>query len=174
MAITISGDGSITGLAVGGLPDNVVDKDTLAVGVQSKVLQVVSATYSTNVANSTTTYADTGLTATITPSATTSKILVIIHQAGGYKNNGNSDNGIDAKLLRGATDISQFAKNYGLNGITQSVYLPTASTSYLDSPATTSATTYKTQFANNAAAAEVRFQVSSHTMSTITLMEIGV
>ena len=47
-----------------------------------KVLQVVHATYSTLVTNSTTTYTDTGLTASITPSSTSSKVLIIVNQVG--------------------------------------------------------------------------------------------
>ena len=46
-----------------------------------RILQVVQATYGTNVINSTNVYADTGLTATITPQSSTSKILVVVHQA---------------------------------------------------------------------------------------------
>ena len=45
-----------------------------------RVLQVVSSTWTTAAINSTTTYADTGLTATITPSATSSKVLVFFAQ----------------------------------------------------------------------------------------------
>jgi hypothetical protein len=55
------------------------------------VLQVVNATYSTDTTNGTTTYADTGLTATITPTSATSKILVLVSgmfwQTNGYGGN---------------------------------------------------------------------------------------
>jgi hypothetical protein len=51
-------------------------------------------------------------------------------------------------------------------------YVGSCSTAYLDSPNTTSATTYKTQFKNDVAAAAVGVQTGSAT-STITLMEIG-
>ena len=173
MAIVINGSGTVTGLAVGGLPDGTVDKDTLAVGVQSKVLQVVNATYSTGVTNTTTTYADTGLTATITPTSATSKILVVVAQNGGYKTVGNASNALGVQLLRGATVINTFGLYAGLTSTTLVNFLATISTTYLDSPATTSATTYKTQLKNMVAASGVTVQTNGVT-STITLMEIGV
>ena len=43
MPITFNGNGTVTGLAVGGLPDGTVDQDTLATGVGGKVLQQKSA-----------------------------------------------------------------------------------------------------------------------------------
>jgi hypothetical protein len=51
-------------------------------GGGGKVLQVVNASYATRTSSTTSTYADTGLTATITPTAATSKILVIANQNG--------------------------------------------------------------------------------------------
>ena len=47
------------------------------------VLQVVNATYATATTNSTTTYADSGLTASVTPKSTSSKILVTCFIGGG-------------------------------------------------------------------------------------------
>ena len=140
-----------------------------------KVLQVVNATYSTVAANSTSTYADTGLTATITPSAATSKILVFANQAGMRKSNGNAENAVSVRLLRGATEIvGDFAGLAGYQSNAAVLYIGNAaSVTYLDSPNTTSATTYKTQFKNGGAnAAEVSVQQNS-AVSTITLIEIG-
>jgi len=148
---------------------NGIDNIRAATGA---VLQVINATTSTQVQNSTTTYADTGLTATITPSSTSSKILVVVAQNGGFKNNSNVDNGIDAILLRGATNINHFARYAGWSYATSYYYLETLGTTYLDSPSTTSATVYKTQFKNTAAASHVGIQRNSIT-STITLMEIA-
>jgi hypothetical protein len=139
---------------------------------QSKVLQVVNATYSTAVTNSTNTYADTGLTATITPIFSTSKILVIVTQAGIYKDAGNSQSGVDIQLLRASTVIYKVATNYGYTNSTLVNIVGSANGNYLDSPATTSATTYKTQFRNNTNAALVGVNDSS-TVSSITLMEIA-
>ena len=137
-----------------------------------KVLQVVFAEYSTGVSNSTTTFADTGLTATITPTSATSKVLVLVSQNGGYKTAGNSENSIRARLYKGATNLAEFATDAGYIGTAGVYYLETMSINYLDSPATTSATTYKTQFRNLVAAASVNLQQGGAT-STIILMEIG-
>jgi hypothetical protein len=141
-------------------------------GGGGKVLQVVQATNSTAAANSTTTYADTNLTASITPSAATSKVLVIVHQNGTTKSNGNVNNANYLKLLRGVTDLTTFGTSVGFTSTAIYNYVGSCSTAYLDSPNTTSATTYKTQFKNDVAAAAVGVQTGSAT-STITLMEIG-
>jgi len=132
------------------------------------VLQVVNATNATSTANSTTTYADTSLTATITPTSTSSTILVLITQAW---RKGTSDTSAMLKLLRGATDLGVFLVRPGNtgSGIDQN---GVAAYNVIDSPATTSATTYKTQFAsqNNAASVTINFD---NDRSSITLMEIA-
>lgn len=135
------------------------------------VIQTVSATYATATNNATSTYADTGLTATITPKLSTSKILVIVDQNGVQKDGGNSANGTNLILLRGATTLAQFAILLGYTGSTL-VTIAAGSMNYLDSPATTSATTYKTQFANNFNGGTVTVQ-ANNVMSSITLMEIA-
>jgi hypothetical protein len=137
-----------------------------------KVLQVVSATYSTQVINSTTSYADTGLTATITPSATSSKILCLVTQSGVFKTLGNY-NFCYVQLLRGGSSIIEFERLGGYTETNATNGIGAASTAYLDSPATTSATTYKTQFkSEEAGGASVRVQANAG-VSTITLLEIG-
>ena len=144
----------------------------LTTGTAGTVLQVVSTTTSTPVSSSTTALADTGLTATITPKFATSKILVLVNQSGLYKSNGNSVSGVAVRLLRGASIIANLADPVGYTGTASTLYCGTVSISYYDNPATTSAITYKTQFANNGAASSVSVQVSSE-VSTITLMEIA-
>jgi len=171
MAIAINGSGTITGISAGGLPDGVITRPDM--GYAGAILQVVNATYSTQVTNNTTTYSDTGLTATITPTSSANKILVLVNQAGMYKSNGNVANGVWARLLRGSTTISTFAVTQGYTNTAIENYAGCASTCYLDSPATTSALTYKTQFRNQVAANLVYVQVDS-TESTITLLEVAV
>jgi hypothetical protein len=136
-----------------------------------KVLQVVQATTSTQVINSTSTLADTGLTASITPSSATSKVLVLVSQMGCMKTAAASTNAINLRLLRGATDIAKIA-GYGLDTGTSLQQSASFTYSYLDSPATTSSTTYKTQFSNINNGASVRVQQETE-LSTIILMEIG-
>ena len=137
-----------------------------------KVLQVIMGTTSSRATNSTTTYADTNLTATITPSSASSKVLVIVSQCGVNRTNGNSGNALLLQLQRGGSSIAQIS-NEGMatdTAIRNGDF--TFNISYLDSPATTSATTYKTQFKNRVAAAAITVQEASE-LSTIILMEIG-
>jgi hypothetical protein len=138
-----------------------------------KVLQVVSANYSTATSNSTSTYADTGLTASITPSAATSKVLVIVSQNGCTKSAGNASNRIALRLLRGATSILTAGDYFGYTGGATEIIGESISFSYLDSPSTTSSTAYKTQFQNPVNVASVTVQFTSSHNSTITLLEIG-
>ena len=137
-----------------------------------KVLQVVNATYATQVTNNTNVHVDTGLTATITPISASSKILVLVNQAGCGKENGNAASNIIVKLLRGATDILLFDNISAFTLTDVRNYIGSISCCYLDSPATTSATTYKTQFRNSQNTAGVGVNGNS-SASTITLMEIG-
>jgi hypothetical protein len=136
-----------------------------------RVLQVVSAEYAVQATSTTTTFADSGLTLAITPTSATSKVLVQITQSYG-RDDGNSSNSVGLKLFRGATDLGIFATRAGFTN-TAIYQSGTVAYNYLDSPATTSATTYKTQFNNalvSAANAHVQY-VSAK--STITLMEIS-
>jgi hypothetical protein len=134
------------------------------------VLQVIYAQTSTQVNLSSSTYTDTTLTASITPRKSNSKILVTINQQA-YKGSGNAGNAYNGILLRGSTVLFQFAKDYLGTGTTTEIK-GLASNTYLDSPNTTSSTTYKTQFANAVAANQVISQLSNG-ISTITLMEIA-
>jgi hypothetical protein len=136
-----------------------------------KVLQVVAATTDTLASNSTTTYADTGLTATITPTSATSKILVLVNQNGCSKSSANSGNALGIQVFRGATSIG-LSQNVGQTATTLRFNGLSVGFSILDAPATTSATTYKTQFKNDTAAAQVRVQEFSD-LSCIVLLEIG-
>jgi hypothetical protein len=142
---------------------------TPAAGGGGKVLQVVNATTTTGVTSSSTTYVDTTLTATITPTLATSKILILISQQI-EKATGAAGNGLNMRFFRGATQLLQHADLLytGTNIYNVGMY----SINYLDNPATTSATTYKTQFANGTAASNVAVQTGS-SVSSITLLEIG-
>ena len=141
-----------------------------------QVLQVVNVAYGTIATNSTTTFADTGLTATITPKFATSKVLIITTINGAFKSSVNSLNGAAFRLLRGSTAILNINGLLGWSGTATTIYADSSS-SYLDSPATTSATTYKIQLANtnNSAAVGINgyYNSQSETNSTITLMEIA-
>jgi Ni,Fe-hydrogenase I small subunit len=135
------------------------------------ILQVVNATYSTTTSASSSTFADTGLTATITPTSSSSKILVLVSQGGVLKS--TSDTSVRLRLLRGATQITLFEDGAAYTANSIVINIGTCSTCYLDSPATTSATTYKTQLASNSNTAIVYAQGGTGTTSTITLIEVA-
>ena len=187
MAIIINGSGTVTGLSVGGLPDGTVDAGTLAtdsvtsakildatiasgdlasgVAGAGKVLQVVQAVRNTNFSSSATSYIDTGLSGTITPSSTSSKILVLVSQQG-FHAGGAAD--VSLNIVR---DTTQIAEIYYQHKPTNQAYMANQ-IQYLDSPSTTSSITYKTQ-ARNTQARTLYFSWGSTGNAYITLMEIG-
>jgi len=134
-----------------------------------KVLQVVQATYATQVNVSTSTYTDTGLSVSITPSSATSKVLVMAVHTGAGKD--TNDTALNLKLFRGATDLGLYSSIYALTG-SAATFISNLAIQYLDSPATTSATTYKTQIMSNSNNTKV-FTGAGGGTSVIIAMEIG-
>ncbi len=134
------------------------------------VLQVVSATIGTETETTSSSYIDTALTAAITPTSTSSKILVLVSQNAVIKSAGNG--GVYGQLVRGSTVLAVLALNVAYTNTQEQNRIGSGWTSnHLDSPSTTSATTYKTQFkAYNGISAGVQ---SSGAKSMITLMEIA-
>lgn len=154
-----------------------IGSDALAAGAPSRsqlpagtVLQVVQGSYGTQTTTSSSTFSDTGLTATITPSSATSKILVVVHHTGLIKQTGNTY--AEFQLLRGASVVSFFESGAGYTNSTASNLVGAVSTAYLDSPGTTNATVYKTQFRSVSNIATVGIQ-NNNSIGTITLMEIA-
>jgi hypothetical protein len=136
------------------------------------VVQVVQGTYSTQTTTTSSTFSDTGLTASITPSSSSNKILILVSHAGCLKFSTNTTIGM--KIVRNSTDIHNFGGRTGLTDGTVANEVGTMATIYLDSPATTSSTTYKTQYNSNANTGTTLLQdsTSGTVVSTITLMEI--
>ena len=143
-----------------------------------KVLQVVQATYSTQTIITSTSYTDSGLSATITPSSATSKVLVLVNQCLlANRETTIFDGAVD--LRRGSTSI--YLQEYA-NGIAAAAQGSPAyiqqrhyhNAAYLDSPATTSATTYKTmgKLATTANSAQLVFQ-QNNAVGSMILLEIG-
>jgi hypothetical protein len=138
-----------------------------------KVLQVVQATHSTEVSSSSTTYAATGLTVSITPTSATSKIYVHAIINGLTKDSGNANNAAQIRLLRNAATTIITSTGIGYTGTALSNQNQ-GNIQYLDSPATTSATTYDVYFANRSATATVYAQDGgANNQSVITVWEIG-
>ena len=138
--------------------------------IAGKVLQVVTGTTAEPVTNSTTTPEDTKLTQTITPTSTSSKVLVLVNHTECYKSAGNAETSMRLKLYRDAVSIGGTVSQ--LYTGTAIVLVSNVNITVLDSPATTSAVTYKTKFWNAQAAASVTVQ-TNNTKSTIILMEIS-
>lgn len=149
-------------------------------GGGGKVLQVVQGTYSTDVAIASTTMTDTGLSLSITPSASTSKILVIVTQEI-YISRVAQDAGYGFNIVRGGTTVWNggngnlaFSYRTGQPADGNNAFRTYMCPAYLDSPATTSATTYKTQAAisSTASSGSITAQDNNQT-SVMILMEIG-
>jgi hypothetical protein len=127
------------------------------------VLQVVQSTYAVSTTISTGTATSTGLTATITPTFSTSKILVLItdqiRTTSGYG---------QFYVYRNSTNIYTVwaSFNYSSNS---GAYSGTLATNYLDSPATTSSTSYTLYFSN---VSGITAQIDG-TVATMTLLEIA-
>jgi hypothetical protein len=137
------------------------------------VLQVITGTYSTSVSLSSS-LQDTGLTATITPKSATSSIFVSVSQGGCGKEAGNSNSGISLKLYRGATDLGFIVYRSAETNTSVRNIAGQQTAFYLDTPATTSATTYKTMFANSGTGGTDGVVVQfANARSSITLMEIA-
>jgi hypothetical protein len=148
------------------------------------ILQVVQANTTTQVVVSSATYTDTTLTATITPTSTTSKILVIVDQQyDAYRETDTNYFGI--RLLRGSTTIhdplgdSTGPYDFGmaLGNTTLIFFHGRAGLTVLDSPNTTSATTYKTQgrpyTTSDGGVVEFQDAVTVNGKSYITLIEVA-
>ena len=159
----------------------VIDAGSLSAG--GKVLQVVSSTktdtYASNPNNS---YVDIGLSAAITPASSSNKVLIQISLMGAGVNGANIAN---FRLLRGSTVIYQgdadSSRGRGFSTameIDQYTQMSNSGT-FLDSPSTTSSTTYKVQVRSNNTVYVNRASTTQddegnfRTASTITLMEIG-
>jgi len=133
-----------------------------------KLLQVIVGQDTTQTIVATTTYTDVGLSATITPSATSSKILCMyVLQA----NMADTYRGFGSQLVRGSTNI--LTSGSVSDVMSGNAYDIRASRSYfyLDSPSTTSATTYKVQVATRSGSG-VTFNTNGNQTSLV-LMEIG-
>jgi hypothetical protein len=130
-----------------------------------RVLQVVTATTTTSATASDATFIDSNLTVTITPQFNTSKIFVLLNQSF-YVDTAGA--GVAVRLVRGSTTLQTQ---------TDPIYSPTplvgnVSFLYLDSPATTSATTYKTTFNRKSGTGTTQAQINSNP-ANITVFEIS-
>ena len=178
MPVTINGNGTITGISVGGLPDGCITADDLASGAGGKILQVVQVVKTDTASTSSQTQSNiSGLSASITPTATSSKILITVQASIGRNNTGVVST---LRLKRDSTDLSPHTSSV-TDGMSQLYVNGNASIgdqiiNHLDSPNTTSATTYQVTWAvdgNNTIYLNRYWNNNYFAQSTITLMEVA-
>ncbi len=144
------------------------------------VVQTIGNSLATAITTSGTTFVDTGLTATITPTKTTSKVFIMVDL--GLVSTGTAD-GVRFRLLRDSTEIGSSTGADTHNLFMQfwpnatNVYLG-ASNHFLDTPSTTSSIVYKLQWASTGTTdtAYINRRASGNyarTTSNFTIMEIG-
>jgi len=141
----------------------------LPAGVGGKVLQVQQQVITASTNTSSTSFVDTGFSIAITPASTSSKILCVVNLQSVAKDSG-INSGMSIRIVRTSTDIAK-STNHMYEGWTLGGYT-TPSLVYLDSPSTTSATTYKVTFKNRESNA-VHINAYSGDTSTFTLWEIS-
>lgn len=153
------------------LPASFVDGTVLSAATMNnlrgafRILQLESVQGATQQTSTSATYADvTSLSVTITPQATSNKILLVSTNSL-LASGAAADCGI--RFLRGATNIFTSVQFIGATNTGASV-----TSIYLDSPATTSATTYKVQFNRNAGTGTVYSSITN-TLSNLVVMEIS-
>ena len=163
--------------------NSIVPAGGLPSGSNGGILQVVQAVKTDTFSKQSTAFADiTGLSATITPSSSSNKILV---EARIYLSAGTSNGTSAAKLnfVRGSTNIGQPSSGSANHEATfyswsSAAYMDVKTMNFLDSPATTSATTYKVQMGADGTAATIYINRYYHTnnytgISTLTLYEVS-
>lgn len=143
---TFTGTVTTAGIAMGatkitGLANGTVSTDAAAYG-QVKILQVVQATTTTAFSSSSASFVDTNLSGSITPSSASSRVLVFVM---GQCRNSTSNNTFFT-ILRGSTNLGDTTSGFGRCGNSSvNTFTGVTALQYVDSPATTSSTTYKVQ-----------------------------
>ena len=150
----------------------VIITDEGGLRVPGTVIQVVESFSETQMSQGSPSFADTNLTCTITPKYSNSKVLVMVKQYYTYRTTTTAERVGFTRLIRGTSEILQQANNVVAGMSTDHRRGTFATFDILDSPSTTSATTYKTQCRLNDSAADLYFQHDS-SRSTMVLMEIA-
>ena len=139
-------------------------------GGGGKILQVVYGVDTSSASSSSSTMADTGLTASITPSDDDNKILVLVSHNGVGKVTSNTR--VHTQLLRDSTTIA-VENSQAYTADSGTIYTGSSSWSVLDDPQTDSEIVYKTQFMSQGDSGTVYVGLNSST-STMVLLEVDV
>ena len=174
-SVSIQAPSSTSNNRVFTIPD-VADGTIATTATAGKILQVVSVVNTTTASNTTETFADTGLTASISISAS-SKVLIITSQQLDVTRSSQTDARGAVKLLRGSTDIFAPAntKSFGFEAGSASLALfMTLTACFLDTGASTGSNTYKTQFRVTSAGSSSKIRINDDSSpSTMTLLEVS-
>ena len=170
-----------TGTTVSIASGNKISGDAGAIVVPGQVLQVQSALKTDHFSSSSTSFVDvTGLTVDITPSSTSSKVLVTAH-LGAVSGGGAHaqlfgfarDSTVIGQSTSSATTLAGFGQYHGNNA----AHFTPMSFQMLDSPNTTSQVTYKVQFKTTGSTTYLNRWASNDsqfgTSSSISVMEIA-
>ena len=147
--------------------------------VVGTILQTVSMTTFTAASSTSQTFTDTGLTATITPFSTSNKIIIMANFGDTSNQNQGGPAGVKLILLKNGTAISggagqpggNFANQWNYAGAANEHSITSGSQMYVDSPASTSALTYKFQFASQTTGRTAEL-MRDNTAGTLILMEV--
>tara|TARA_B100000965_G_scaffold402823_1_gene429611 strand:+ start:34 stop:648 length:615 start_codon:yes stop_codon:yes gene_type:complete len=162
--------------STGGTQRAVIDNNGLSSA--GHILQVIQTSTTSTHTNTTTSYADTGLTGSITPSSSSNKILITISQPY-HMHRLNTNAGGSIQLLRDSTVIYNILNGehgffYYVEGTSEFSMYAVYNVTYLDSPSTTSAITYKTQDASYVVSNSGKIVTQpASAKSLITLMEVS-
>ena len=154
------------------LPDAINAKLDIAGG---KIVQTVFASTTTLVNTTSTSFVDSGLSATITPTSASNKVLVLVSQNTLINRSSANTAMLRMQLLRAATVIiNGSGEQFGTyeNTLVDRGHRGYVVLNTLDTPATTSATTYKTQMRCDAASSDLYAQ-SDNAFSSMILMEVS-
>jgi len=136
-----------------------------------RVLQVINTTYATSTSTASSSLVDTGLSASITPSSTSSKVLVLVNLAGLYSSSATVG---QFTITDGSNNILLNFEGLTAYAVSAGLSYGEAGTNYLHSPATTSSFTYKVRMKNVAGTGiSINVITSGVSTSTMTLMEIA-
>lgn len=144
---------------------------SISATMKGRIAQIVSNYTITSVSNSTTTYVSTGLSVSITPKFSNSKIIVFVSQQGLSKSPGTTQNSLSIRLLRDSTVIQDFGKILLYTNTAMEQYGST-STIFVENSGSTTSRSYSTQFANYVNSASVSVQSFGSPRSEIIVMEI--
>lgn len=145
-----AGGFKITGLGAGSAAGNSVRYEQL------KILQVVMGTSNTNLNTTSTTYVASNLSVNITPVSSSNKVLVFACGTAGMANPNNSKGRYT--IFRGATDLDGSGVGFVTEDSSDTTAIGTSCAMfYLDSPATTSSTTYAVYLKADVSSNNVQF-----------------